>query len=171
VTSRIRARWVARERWCRPSVRGRTTMPRAAVWSWLVLAVVASGCAPQAPDHSSWVDQAHQSLEDTSSEVSTAELLLRQVGENRVPGKYQQVIVQDAEKAVGRISDRFGGEQPVRGDDATYTRVTGLMSDASDLLAEVRIAVVRRDEDAYPGLLDKLDALHRDLDRAAEGLR
>jgi hypothetical protein len=93
------------------------------------------------------------------------------VGENRVPGKYQQVIVQDAEKAVGRISDRFGGEQPVRGDDATYTRVTGLMSDASDLLAEVRIAVVRRDEDAYRGLLDKLDALHRDLDRAAEGLR
>jgi hypothetical protein len=91
--------------------------------------------------------------------------------ENKVPGKYQQIIAQDSETAAGQTMERFGGEQPVPGDDETYKRVTGLMSDASDLLAEVRIAVVRRDEDAYPGLVDQLVALHSDLDRAAEDLR
>jgi hypothetical protein len=45
------------------------------------------------------------------------------------------------------------------------------MSDASDLLSEVRIAVVRRDTGAYPGLLDRLERLDRRLTEAAEGLR
>lgn len=103
--------------------------------------------------------------------MSTATLLLRQIRENSVPGKYQQVIAQDAEKAVGQTMDRLGGEQPVPGDDDAYHRVTGLMSDASDLLSEVRIAVVRRDEDAYPGLLEELEKLRSELVDATEDLR
>lgn len=39
------------------------------------------------------------------------------------------------------------------------------MSGASDLIAESRIAIVRRDEDAYPGLLRRLEALHLSVRR------
>lgn len=98
-------------------------------------------------------------------------LLLRLEREGKVPGKYQQVVAQDSEAAVGATMARFGGEQPVPRDDPTYRRVTRLMSDASDLLSEVRIAIVRRDADQYPGLLDELDAIDRELTEAAEGLR
>jgi hypothetical protein len=132
--------------------------------------VLVTGCAPQAPDHSSWTDQAHQALQDVSSEVATVTLLLRLEEERKVPGKYQQVVAQDSESAVGATMEKFGGEQPEPRDDAVYRRVTSLMSDASDLLSEVRIAVVRRDESAYPDLLRQLEGLQQDLTRAQDRL-
>lgn len=131
-------------------------------------AAVLTGCAPRSPDHSSWTDQAHLALEDTSSEVATVALLLRLEQQRKVPGKYQQVVAMDSEAAVGATMAKFGGEQPEPRDDAEYKRVTSLMSDASDLLAEVRIAIVRRDEDAYPDLLVRLEKLQDEL-AVAEG--
>ena len=129
------------------------------------MTVLLAGCAPQSPDHSSWRDQARLALDDTASEVATVALLLRLEQQDKVPGKYQQVVAQDSETAVGATMARFGGEQPEPRDDAEYKRVTGLLSDASDLLAEVRIAIVRRDEDAYPALLRQLEKLHEELIR------
>jgi hypothetical protein len=129
-----------------------------------------TGCAPQSPDHSSWTDQARQSLEDVSSEVATVTLLLDLEQARKVPGKYQQVVAQDSESAVGKTLDAFGGEQPEPRDDAEYKRVTTLMSDASDLLSDVRIAIVRRDEGAYPALLRKLAELQGDLTAEQERL-
>jgi hypothetical protein len=146
-------------------------MRRAVVAGLLVLVGVASACAPQSPDHSSWVDQADQSLGDVSSEVATVSLLLRLEADGKVPGTFQQVVAQDSETAVGVTMARFGGEQPTRADDASYGEVTGVMSDASDLLAEVRIAIVRRDTAAYPGLLSDLEQLQKELEAVRQGLR
>ena len=136
----------------------------------VAVALALSGCAPQSPDHSSWTDQARQAVDDTASEVATVALLLRLQDDRKVPGKYQQVVAQDSETAAGEILAKFGGEQPEPRDDETYGRLTGLMSDASDLLADVRIAIVRRDEGAYPSLLRQLDELHRDLLDASASL-
>ena len=129
-----------------------------------------TGCAPQAPDHSSWTDQAHVALQDVSSEVATVTLLLRLEQQRKVPGKYQQVVAQDSESAVGATMAKFGGEQPEPRDDDVYKRVTSLMSDASDLLSQVRIAIVRRDEAAYPDLLRQLEGLQENLTRAEDRL-
>lgn len=133
--------------------------------------LLAAACAPQSPDHSSWTDQAHQALEDTASEVATVSLLLRLERQGKVPGKYQQVVAQDSESAVGATMSKFGGEQPEPQDDPTYRRVTGVMSDASDLLSEVRIAIVRRDSAAYPKLLDRLVDVEARLNEVARDLR
>lgn len=136
-----------------------------------VLLVASTGCAPQSPDHSSWSDQARTSLEDVASEVSTVSLLLRLEHDGKVPGKYQQVVAQDSEAAVGATMEKFGGEQPEPRDDDEYRRVTSAMSDASDLLSDVRIAIVRRDTTAYPDLLDELEKTRRDLIDAEAQLR
>lgn len=127
-------------------------------------------CAPQAPDHSSWTDQARQSLGDVSSEVATVTLLLQLEQDRKVPGKFQQVVAQDSESAVARTRDEFGGEQPEPRDDAEYDHITSLMSDASDLLSQVRIAVVRRDASAYPDLLRQLGRIQGSLTRAQDRL-
>lgn len=147
---------------------GRTRL-MAAPAALLLAAVV--GCAPQSPDHSSWTDQAHQSLEDVASEISTVTLLLRLERDGKVPGKYQQVVAQDSESAVGETLARFGGEQPEPRDDDEYRQVTSAMSDASDLLSEVRIAIVRRDTAEYPHLLEQLEKSRRDLADVEEQLR
>jgi hypothetical protein len=137
----------------------------------LVVAGAVLACAPQSPDHSSWTDQAHTALEDAGSEVATVSLLLRLEEDDKVPQKYQQVVTQDSEAAVGKTMERFGGEQPPPQDDDEYHRVTGLLSDAADLLSEVRIAVVRVETERYPGLLRQLTSVQEKLGRAEEGLR
>lgn len=135
-----------------------------------LVVMAATGCAPQSPDRSSWSDQANTALEDTASEVATVSLLLRLEDQGKVPGKYQQVVAQDSETAVGKTLARFAGEQPPPREDATYTEVTSLISDASDLLARVRIAVVRRDTDLYAPLQQDLQDTHDELTGAADEL-
>jgi hypothetical protein len=135
-----------------------------------LLLVVTSGCAPQSPDRSSWTDQAHKSLDDVSSEVATVSLLLRLEDEDKVPGKYQQVVAQDSEEAVGQTMAKFGGEQPPPGEDDTYGKVTSLMSDASDLLSQVRIAIVRRDTGDFPKLREDLTTMQDQLTKQEDEL-
>jgi hypothetical protein len=122
-------------------------------------------CAPQAPDHSSWRDQAHLSVQDVASNVATMSLVLRLVREGRMFGKYQQIVALNSETNAGRTTSHFSAEQPEPRDDATYKRVTTALSDAGDLLADVRIALVRRDAGAYPRLDRKLAATIKRLDR------
>jgi len=135
------------------------------------LLLTATSCAPQAPDHSSWRDQAHLSLQDVASNVATMSLTLRLVRTGRMFGKYQQVVALNSETNAGRTASHFSAEQPEPRDDATYHRVTSVMSDACDLLSEVRIALVRRDSAAYPKLARRLAAMTDRLERAQSGVR
>jgi hypothetical protein len=170
------------ERRFRPSSRGGPTLNahlssfvRRAVAVGVTLVAVlvgglASGCAPQSPDHSSWTDQARLALEDGASSVATAELLLRLAQDDKVFGKTQQVVAQDSESAIGKTLQQFGGEQPEPEDDDEYAKVTGLLSDASDLLSQVRIAVVRRDTGRYPSLLRQLKDMQKKMTTAEDQL-
>jgi hypothetical protein len=131
-----------------------------------LLVVVLTSCAPQAPDHSSWRDQAHLSISDVSSNVSTMALLLRLVREGRMFGKYQQIVALNAETNAGRTADHISAEQPEPRDDAAYKQVTTVLSDATDLLSDVRITLVRRDTAEYPRLVHELTQMSDRLDKA-----
>ena len=131
-----------------------------------LLAGALTACAPQAPDHSSWRDQAHLSIEDVASNVSTMSLLVQLVREDRMFGKYQQIVALNSETNAGRTADHFSAEQPKPEDDPIYSRVTTLLSDATDLLSEVRIALVRRDDQEYPRLAAELSKMSDRLSKA-----
>lgn len=119
----------------------------------LALALVGlAGCAPQTPDNDTWTGQAEQALTDTMAQVATAGLVLDLQRDDKVPHPYQQVVAQDAEEAAGLTMESFGSVQPPPGRDDAYRDVTSVLSDASDLLAQVRIAVVREDVDRYAAL-------------------
>jgi hypothetical protein len=142
-----------------------TPAPRTRAWIGVVVLGLLTGCAPQAPDHSSWRDQAHLSVQDVASNVATMSLVLRLVREGRMFGKYQQVVALNSETNAGRTTSHLSAEQPEPRDDPTYKRVTGVLSDAGDLLAEVRIALVRRDAGAYAHLAGDLADMTRRLQR------
>jgi hypothetical protein len=131
-----------------------------------LLALAFTSCAPQAPDHSSWRDQAHLSISDVSSNVSTMSLVLHLVRDGRMFGKYQQIVALNSETNAGRTADHFSAEQPEPEDDQTYRRVTTVLSDATDLLSEVRIALVRRDDQEYPRLAAELSKMSDQLSKA-----
>lgn len=128
------------------------------------------GCAPQTPDHESWTDSALQALDDSGGEVATARLVLTQSRRGLVTRSYEKVVTFEAEEAAGRISDSFSAKQPPTEDDADYRAVTTALSDAADLLADVRIAVERADVEAYPDLLEQLARTEQDLTRTGREL-
>jgi hypothetical protein len=130
-----------------------------------------TGCAPQSPDHSSWRDQAHLSLEDVGSNVSTMSLVLELVRDGRMFGKYQQIVALNSETNAGRTTDHFSGEQPPPRDDPAYGKVTTVLSDAGDLLSDVRIALVRRDSSQYPRLAKQLADMTDRLTKAEAAVR
>jgi len=129
--------------------------------------VVTPGGAPQYPSHGGWVDQAHTALDSVASDVATAQLLLRLAEPDRVMGNYQQIVALNAETEAGKVSDHLAGEQTHPQDDATYTRVTTVLSDASDLLSSVRVAIVRRDTTQYADLDRALAKMQTRLSNAA----
>jgi hypothetical protein len=134
----------------------------------VAVGIVVAGCAPQSPDHSSWRDQAYQSLDEVSSNVATASLLLSQLLHERVFGKYAQVVALNAETNAGKVASKFSAEQPVPADSAAYQHVTTTLSDAGAVLSQVRIAIVRRDDAAYPRLLRQLSTADRQLSKAEQ---
>lgn len=86
-------------------------------------------------------------------------------------GKYQQIVALNSETNAGRTADHFNGEQPESRDDPAYARVTSLLSDASDLLAQARIALVRRDSSEYPSLARQLSKMTDRLSKAEAEVR
>jgi hypothetical protein len=123
--------------------------------------VVSPGGAPQSPNHQSWLDQAHTSLAEVSSDVATAQLLLRLTEQNKILATYQQIVALDSESSAGKVASHLSGEQPEPADQAAYSRVTTVLSDASGLLSNVRIVLVRGDASQYPELgraLQKMQA-------------
>lgn len=127
-----------------------------------------SACAPPTPDHESWSDSALQALDDAHSEVATVRLLLRQSREDLVTRSYEKVVVLDSEEAAGLVAESFGAKQPPPGDDQEYAAVTTALSDAADLLTDVRIAVERDEVASYPGLARKVVQALSDLEAAEE---
>jgi hypothetical protein len=140
---------------------------RSVIRMLLVVAVMllGSGCAPKSPDVAVWADQARHALADAQVEVATLELVLRQQRSDKLPQNYQQVVAIDSEEAIGTTAESFSSVQPPEGVDDRYKQVTSLLSDASDLAAETRIAIVREDTTEYPTLLRDLGKVSDQLSR------
>jgi hypothetical protein len=127
---------------------------------------LSSACAPKSPDRAVWTDQARHALADTRSEVDTLGLVLRQQRSDKLPQNYQQIVAIDSEESIGTTASSFSSVQPPVGVDSRYKQVTSLLSDASDLAAETRIAIVREDAPEYPQLLRELGKMSDDLSKA-----
>ena len=147
-------------------------MSTSAGWRGAVCAVpvvlalsLTNACAPMSPDRAVWTDQARHALSDVQGEVATLQLVLRQQGRDELPQNYQQIAAIDSEEAIGTTAESFSSVQPPAGADRRYRQVTSLLSDASDLAAETRIAIVREDTSEFPKLLDDLGKASDDLSR------
>jgi hypothetical protein len=141
----------------------------AVVLSLAVTYVVSPGGAPQTPNHQSWLDQAHTSLDEVSSNVATAQLLLRLAEQDKLLATYQQVVALDSESSAGKVASHLSAEQPEPADQATYARVTTVLSDAGELLSNVRIVLVRGETSQYPALGRALQKMQQKITKA-EGL-
>jgi hypothetical protein len=136
-----------------------------------------AGCVvPSSPDARDWRRSARQSVGDVASEVETARTTLRQLSADRFVGRYAIVLLVDAEEAAGQATDSVTTRQPPRVEQARYDEVSAALGDATDLLADARIAVTRGSKQDYPDLVeqlgttgDELADLEEQLTRAPAG--
>ncbi len=137
----------------------------------LGLALTAGCGTSRPPDDGAWRGSSVQALEDVAGSVGTGQLALDQEIEDRLAGRAALVLLQDAEDAAGTATRGYATSQPApgRADDARALRA--LLREAGDVLVEARIAVAAGDDDAYAGLVTRLQDVQDRLDAAAAPLK
>ena len=108
-------------------------------------AVLLGGCVTPATGSDSYRDKAVTSVRAATSEVATAALTVRLLLRDRVLEPYADETITAAEVALGSIATTFESVQPPTGDDGVRHRVSTLLGDAGDAVADARIAARRSD--------------------------
>jgi hypothetical protein len=107
----------------------------------LAAVVLLSSCKPSAPSESGWQSSAEQAVTDMVSEVATSRLTVEQDVKGRFVGHYAVVVLTYSEEAAGKASDSVSTLQPPASARPGYSKLTGLLSDATDAISQARIAV------------------------------
>jgi hypothetical protein len=109
--------------------------------------------------------KATTTAESALSRVQTVRLAADTAGEGNAFGPYVAVLISDQEDALAGLQGTFGSIQPPdHRSDVLRTQLNGLLSDAVDDVARVRIAARR-------GELDRLPAIATPLSEDALGLQ
>jgi hypothetical protein len=110
-----------------------------------VIALLLGGCVTPATGSDSYRDKAVTSVRAATSEVATTSLTVRLLLRRRIIETYADVTITAAEVALGSISATFDSVQPPVRDDGVRDRVSTLLTDADDAVADARIAARRSD--------------------------
>ena len=137
----------------------------------LLLALAAGGCGTvKEPDPEDWDESARVSLDDASSQLATARMILETERRDDTWHGYVVVVLADAEKAVGKDADGLSALQAPPARSQASSKVNDLLSSASDLVEQARIVVVAH-KTIDPRLLERLQSLGDRLDSEQEKLR
>ncbi|GAB4008403.1 hypothetical protein GCM10028772_22570 [Nocardioides ultimimeridianus] len=136
----------------------------------LSVGILLTACEPNSPERPEWRDDAYYAVSGTSSAVATATLVVQQLTDGRLQRNYARAALIAAEDDAGKQSSSFSAMQPAPVDTARYHEVTSVLSDAGDVLADVRIAVVRDHSASYPSLLKQLAQQTKALDKVESDL-
>jgi hypothetical protein len=131
----------------------------------LLIALTGCGLVPSRPSAPEWVADARLALDDTASEVATVRLVVEQEQQDRLPTSYAVVVAVRSEEAASTAADGLTKPQPPTAKQREYDAVAAALGDAADLLAEVRIALVDHDTEAYPGLATRLATMQHRLEK------
>lgn len=122
----------------------------------LLLASACSPLEPSQPDVSAWQTAVAVAVEDMVSQLSTAQIVLREQAEGDFIGKAATVVLVEAEDAAGTASDDLTTLQPPPGVRKQQAAFTALLEEAAGLVTEARVAVVDDDVTSYETLRTQL---------------
>jgi hypothetical protein len=137
-----------------------------------VVAVVLAGCVAPPRDDSAFRGDAQSALESATSDTRTAGLALRHWLAGDLTKPYADVVVTDAEGALGPVADVFAGLDPPTPDaDKLREQVLELLDDAQSATEDGRIALRRSDEAGVRSAVAELDRIGTSLESAGEALQ
>jgi hypothetical protein len=126
----------------------------------IAMAVLAGGCVSPAFDTDAYEGKAALSAGDAASALESALLATETALDDRMWNGYLEVMVVDSEESFDSVQLTFDSVQPpdTAAADALRDELDRLLSDGSDGLATLRIAVRRQDT---AQLVDLVRSLHR----------
>ena len=136
--------------------------------AWLLVATLLSACVPASPDADTYDDKAAQTLGAAVSDVRTVALLMETSYDGRMLRPTALAQMRHSEDALDTATTAFTELHPPPSRDRLYTRVSTLLGDAGDLVAEARVALERSEEGSFPDIADRLTRLAGDLEKAEE---
>jgi hypothetical protein len=111
----------------------------AAVAMVVVFVLGLAGCGN--PDQK-MLSEGARAARDAVSEISTARLAAQSLLDHKLWSQPADQMVKDAEKSLGKVVSTFDAQQPETATSRkTYDQISGALSDASDKLTELRIAL------------------------------
>jgi len=137
----------------------------------VALLVLLSGCVPSNPDTDTFDDKSLRTAGAALSQTRTVSGLLQTSYDGRMLRPTALAQLRYSEDSLDTATGAFTELNPPSARDAQYTRLSTLLGEAGDLVAEARIAVERSEEARYPRLVDRLDALASKLERLEGRLR
>jgi hypothetical protein len=145
----------------------RRVAPVGAVLAALLLA----GCIPASPDADTYDDKAMRTLGAGVSDVRTVQKLMQTLYDGRMLRPSAIAQMRYSEGSLATASGAFTELNPPPSRDALNEKVSTLMSDASDLLAEARTAIERENVQDYPKLAKEMGKLADKLEKLEERTR
>jgi hypothetical protein len=137
--------------------------------SWVAILLLLSACTGAVRSTGVYESKAGVTAETVLSAVETARLAVDAAQEHKATGRYLAQVLVEAEEDAGAAQGTFEAIQPPdRRADELRGQLGDLLGDATDTLAELRIAARRGDLDALPGLARPLGPLAERLDAFAE---
>lgn len=140
-------------------------MTRRALGGTLLVVLLVTGCVPASPDVDTYRDKAAVTLGAAVSDVTTVRLLLEMSYDGRMLRPTALTQLRYSEGALGTAIDAYTELNPPPQLDGLFKRSSTLLGDASDLVAEARIAIERQQVDRYPGLAEELRKIGSQLEQ------
>jgi hypothetical protein len=129
-----------------------------------------AGTVPGTPDPDTWRYKAKLAIDDLTSEVATARLVLQQEQQHSQLGPYERVVLAYSDEAAGKASSSISLLQPPPSEERRAPRVTDALEKAAGLVADARVAVTAGNRDDYPGLVKDLDSVDKELEQVLRDL-
>lgn len=132
----------------------------------LAALLLASGaCVGPARTQESYREKAANSAEAMLSNVETAQLVTELSLGGNTFSRYLSLVLSESEVAADAIADAFATVQPPGGDDMDALRsdLNALLSEATTVLGELRVAAYRGDERALRAAAEVLPDIRRRL--------
>ena len=150
---------------------GHRTSPRSLVLTVVALAL-ASACVAPARTFEDFEGKAVTSAESAASEARTAILTSSVAERSRLPGPTTSVIVAEAAVGASSVRDTFASIQPPDPEsDALRAELLPVLGRAADLIASMRIAARRSDEQTMAAIGADLEPVADTLERFVDDHR
>ena len=130
-----------------------------ALGSILTAILLLAGCVPASPDVGTYRDKAAVTLGAAISEVATVELVLETSSDGRMLRPAARTQLRYSEEALDTATGAFTELNPPAQLDGLFLRSGTLLDEASDVVAEARIAIERREVERYAALAKELKQL------------